>query len=146
MGSAPPERAGAASGISETGAELGGALGIAVLGSIGVALYRGEISTSLPAGIPDAAVAAAIDTLGGAVAVAESLPAAQGAALLEVARAAFVQGMVTAALISAVLAVGVAVFTLIALRGAGAGEGEGADPMVARSAQGEAEVGSEVGA
>ncbi|HSJ49835.1 MAG TPA: MFS transporter, partial [Actinomycetota bacterium] len=40
VGSAPPERAGAASGISETGAELGGALGIAILGSIGVAIYR----------------------------------------------------------------------------------------------------------
>ncbi|MDQ2690235.1 MAG: MFS transporter, partial [Chloroflexota bacterium] len=35
VGSAPPERAGAASGISETGSELGGALGIAILGSIG---------------------------------------------------------------------------------------------------------------
>src|SRR6266540_2956996 len=41
VSSAPPERAGAASGISETGAELGGALGIAILGSIGVAVYRG---------------------------------------------------------------------------------------------------------
>src|SRR6266545_2868732 len=40
VGSAPPERAGAASGISETGAELGGALGIAILGSIGTAVYR----------------------------------------------------------------------------------------------------------
>nr|MBA2254759.1 MFS transporter [Chloroflexota bacterium] len=44
VGSAPPERAGAASGISETGAELGGALGIAILGSIGVALYRGRVT------------------------------------------------------------------------------------------------------
>src|SRR5262245_31669049 len=43
VSSAPPERAGAASGISETGAELGGALGIAVLGSIGVAVYRGHL-------------------------------------------------------------------------------------------------------
>src|SRR4051794_31686265 len=43
VGSAPPEKAGAASGISETAAELGGALGIAVLGSIGVALYRGQL-------------------------------------------------------------------------------------------------------
>ena len=49
VGSAPPERAGAASGISETGAELGGALGIAILGSIGVAIYRGELRRT-PAG------------------------------------------------------------------------------------------------
>jgi MFS transporter, DHA2 family, multidrug resistance protein len=39
VGTAPPERAGAASGVSETGAELGGALGIAILGSIGTAVY-----------------------------------------------------------------------------------------------------------
>ena len=49
VGSAPPERAGAASGISETGAELGGALGIAILGSIGVAIYRRELPDQLPA-------------------------------------------------------------------------------------------------
>jgi DHA2 family multidrug resistance protein-like MFS transporter len=42
VGSAPPERAGAASGISETGAELGGALGLALLGSIGVAIEIGR--------------------------------------------------------------------------------------------------------
>src|SRR6266446_6203011 len=34
VGAAPPERAGAASAISETGSELGGALGIALLGSL----------------------------------------------------------------------------------------------------------------
>ena len=52
VGSAPPERAGAASGISETGAELGGALGISILGSIGIAIYRGGVAEALPAGIP----------------------------------------------------------------------------------------------
>ena len=49
VSSAPPERAGAASGISETGSELGGALGIAILGSIGVAVYRGQLADALPA-------------------------------------------------------------------------------------------------
>ena len=52
VGSAPPERAGAASGISETGAELGGALGIAIMGCIGVAIYRGELADRLPAAVP----------------------------------------------------------------------------------------------
>ncbi|MDQ3811470.1 MAG: MFS transporter, partial [Chloroflexota bacterium] len=49
VAAAPPEKAGAASGISETGAELGGALGIAILGSIGVAVYRGGLGRALPA-------------------------------------------------------------------------------------------------
>ena len=42
IGAAPAERAGAAAAISETGSEMGGALGIAVLGSIGTAIYRGS--------------------------------------------------------------------------------------------------------
>jgi MFS transporter, DHA2 family, multidrug resistance protein len=63
VGTAPPERAGAASGISETGAELGGALGIALLGSIGTAVYRAEVGDALPPGLPDEAAAAARDTL-----------------------------------------------------------------------------------
>ena len=64
VGSAPPEKAGAASGISETGAELGGALGIAILGSIGVAVYRGGLNRALPADMPAEASAAAAETLG----------------------------------------------------------------------------------
>ena len=50
VGCVRPERAGVASGISETGAELGGALGIAVLGSISVAVYRNELADAVPAG------------------------------------------------------------------------------------------------
>src|SRR5256714_4716189 len=52
MTSAPPERAGAASALSETANELGGALGIAILGSIGTAVYRRQVADALPAGLP----------------------------------------------------------------------------------------------
>src|SRR5262245_58565917 len=62
VGSAPPERAGAASGISETGAELGGALGIAILGSLGTAVYRNQLGNHLPAGVPFEAGQTARDT------------------------------------------------------------------------------------
>jgi MFS transporter, DHA2 family, multidrug resistance protein len=116
VGSAPPERAGAASGISETGAELGGALGISILGSIGVAIYRGDVARALPADIPALAADAARDTLGAAVGVAAQLPSEIGATLVAIARQAFVQGMVVAAAISAIVAVGVAVVALVALR------------------------------
>lgn len=70
VGSAPPERAGSASAISETSAELGGALGIAILGSIGTAVYRTELAKAIPAGVPPEAQEAARDTLGGAAAAA----------------------------------------------------------------------------
>jgi len=121
VGSAPPERAGAASGISETAAELGGALGISILGSIGVALYRGEVAQAIPAAVPDPAAAIARDTLGGAVSVAAQLPNQLGAALVEVARDAFIQGMQVAATIGAVVAVAVAIFAVVMLRDVGSG-------------------------
>jgi MFS transporter, DHA2 family, multidrug resistance protein len=116
VSSAPPERAGAASGISETGAELGGALGIAILGSIGVAVYRGQLADTLPAGLPGQAAAIARDTLGGAVGVAARLPGAAGQALQEAAQDAFVQGMQLTVTLSATVAVVVAVMATVLLR------------------------------
>jgi DHA2 family multidrug resistance protein-like MFS transporter len=116
VGAAPAERAGAASAISETGAELGGALGISILGSIGIAIYRGEVGRSMPVDVPAAVADAARDTLGGAIGAASQLPTEIGTALASVARSAFVEGMQVAATISAVVAVGVAILALIALR------------------------------
>ena len=116
VGSAPPERAGAASGLSETSAELGGALGIAVLGSIGAAIYRGQVTAALPAGLPPRAIAAAQETLGGAVVAAELLPGNLAAPLLSTSRAAFVQGLQTTALIGAVGLAAMAIVAAFLLR------------------------------
>jgi hypothetical protein len=85
IGAAPPERAGAAAGISETAFEFGGALGIAVFGSIGAAIYRGAIGLAIPAGTPAEAAHAARETLGGAVQVAGQLPGRLGPALVDAA-------------------------------------------------------------
>jgi DHA2 family multidrug resistance protein-like MFS transporter len=116
VGSAPPEQAGAASGISETGAELGGALGIAVMGSIGVAIYRGQLAERLPDSVPAAVAEAARDTLGSATAVAAQLPDELGAAVLQAAREAFVAGMRLSSALAAVIGVALAVLTLVVLR------------------------------
>src|ERR671918_221710 len=79
VGSAPPERAGAASGISETSAELGGALGIAVLGSIGTAIYRADMAPGIPEGVPAAAAAiAAVVAVGVAILAASMLRGIRG--------------------------------------------------------------------
>jgi DHA2 family multidrug resistance protein-like MFS transporter len=115
VSSAPPERAGAASGISETGAELGGALGIAILGSIGVAVYRGELADTLPVGLSSQAVTIARDTLGGAVGVAAQFPGELGTALLVAAREAFTQGMQLTVMLSAAVAVVIAVVATVLL-------------------------------
>ena len=116
VGTAPAERAGAASAISETGAEFGGALGIAVLGSIGTAVYRIGVVDAVPAEVPSAAADAARDTLGGALAVAERLPGETSAALVNAARDAFTQGLHLTALVGAVLALGIAVLVAVRLR------------------------------
>jgi DHA2 family multidrug resistance protein-like MFS transporter len=116
IGSAPPERAGAAAGISETAAEFGGALGIAIFGSIGVAIYRGAIGSALPAGVPPEAAEIARDTLGGAIEVAGQLPGQLGPALIDAAREAFTQGLHLAAAISAVGSIGLAILVLTLLR------------------------------
>jgi DHA2 family multidrug resistance protein-like MFS transporter len=128
VGSAPPERAGAASGIAETGSELGGALGIAVLGSIGVAVYRGEVADSIPTGLPAEAALAARDTLGAAVAVAEQLPDRLGTALVDAARTAFVDGMHLTTAIATVLAVALAAIAFAMLRDVGTGTDDDAEP------------------
>jgi MFS transporter, DHA2 family, multidrug resistance protein len=120
VGVAPPERAGAAAALSETGGEFGGALGIAVLGSIGAAAYRAQVADTLPAGVPPGAAETARDTLGGAVVAAGQLPAELGTALLEAARQAFTQGFQLTSAVSAALAIGLAVLAA-ALLGRGPG-------------------------
>jgi DHA2 family multidrug resistance protein-like MFS transporter len=115
VGAAPPEQAGAASGISETAAELGGALGIAILGSVGVAIYRSELADRLPAAVPAEVVETARDTLGSAAAAAAQLPGDLGTALLAAAREAFVVGMQVSSAIAAGIGLALAVLVLAVL-------------------------------
>jgi DHA2 family multidrug resistance protein-like MFS transporter len=109
VGSAPAEQAGAATGISETSGELGGALGIALLGSLGTVVYRAAVGRSLPAGVPPEAVGTARDTLGGAVAVSAELPPQIGSALIEAARVSFVDGIHVVAAVTTVVALAAAI-------------------------------------
>ncbi|GAA3816405.1 MFS transporter [Streptomyces chiangmaiensis] len=109
MGAAPVERAGTASSLMETGAEFGGALGMAVLGSIGTAVYRH--------GIPASAPSPAHETLGGALAVAQGIPGRAGAELLTVARESFTNGMQAAAITGAALLLGAAALAAASLPG-----------------------------
>jgi DHA2 family multidrug resistance protein-like MFS transporter len=108
VGSAPPEKAGSAAGLAQTGNECGYALGIAVLGSIGVLAYRAAIGDSVPAG--------ARDSLTGALQVAEDLPEATAAAVSAAAQHAFTTALHTVAAVSAATILAVAVVVLVRLR------------------------------
>jgi MFS transporter, DHA2 family, multidrug resistance protein len=116
LSAAPPASAGAASALSETSSEFGGALGIAVMGSIVTAIYRDEVASTLPPGIPAEAAEVARRTIGGAVAVAEELPVALGTELLGSARDAFAHAFGTTATISAAIAIAVALLAIAMLR------------------------------
>ncbi len=108
LGAAPVEKAGSASSLMETGTEFGGAVGMALLGSIGNAVYHAQMPSSAPA--------EAQETLGGAVTVAQHLPQQAGSALLSTAREAFTSGMHAAAIAAMVLLVGAAAVASVALR------------------------------
>jgi DHA2 family multidrug resistance protein-like MFS transporter len=103
VSTAPPEKAGAASAISEMGSELGGALGIAVLGSVGTFIYRHRLAKSIPSGVPPEMADASKETLSAAVTNAEQLSPPLNDQLIAGASRAFVAGMQMSALICAAL-------------------------------------------
>ncbi|MFK0257757.1 MFS transporter [Streptomyces sp. NPDC090445] len=107
LGAAPAEKAGSAASLLETGTEFGGALGMALLGSIGTAVYRADLAGADPA---------ARETLGGAVATAQRLGGPAGERVLALAREAFVHGMAYAALGGAALLLVTAVLAAALLR------------------------------
>jgi MFS transporter, DHA2 family, multidrug resistance protein len=116
VGSAPPEQAGAAAAISETSSELGGALGIAIFGSIGTAVYRIQMADAVPPGVSHEVAEAARGTLGGALAVAQRLPEQLGAQLLGTARQAFTQALEVTTAISAAVTIAAAVMAIMSSR------------------------------
>lgn len=129
MGSAPPEKAGAAASIMQTGNELGLGLGVAVLGTLATAVYRGNVDDSLGSFPPEAAEAAR-ESIDRAVAAAADLPAEQGAALLAAAREAFTSGLHAVGIVSAITFTGLAVLAAVALGHArnSHGGGDAAEP------------------
>ena len=116
VASAPSDRAGSAAAMSETSAELGGALGIAILGSVGTAIYRDVMIEAVPTGIGNEAADAIRSTLGGAVNALHDLPAAISSDILPLARAAFTDGLQVISIICTILMVLSAIGTLFALR------------------------------
>jgi MFS transporter, DHA2 family, multidrug resistance protein len=104
LAAVPADRAGSASAVSETAYEIGAVLGTAVLGSVLSAAYRSAVE--VPSSVGPVYAAAARETLGGAAGIADRLTGGVADELLASARAAFVGGVGTTALVGgAVLAV-----------------------------------------
>lgn len=114
IGSAPQEKAGSAAALNETSGQLGFALGIAVLGSIGTAVYRATLA--LPAGLPAQAATAAGDSLASAEEAARALPGRTAEALLDPARAAFTTELHLVVAVAGALLLATAVLVTALLR------------------------------
>jgi DHA2 family multidrug resistance protein-like MFS transporter len=145
VGSAPPERAGSAASLSETSNLFGSSLGLALLGSVGAAVYRGQMADAdLGAYSPELADSAR-ETIGGATVGGEP-------GLIALARDAFTSGLNIVAAIGAVVLVALILALMVMFRGdsadgadaagpadeAGSGEQPSADPVVAGAAPGAA--------
>lgn len=113
LAAAPPEKAGAASAVSETAYELGAVLGTTILGGIITAFYR--TSLVVPAGVPEALADRAKETLAGAFSVAEQLPGALGQALQQAASEAFGTGVMVTSLIGGFLVICAATIAALTL-------------------------------
>ncbi|MCQ4296459.1 MFS transporter [Pseudomonas stutzeri] len=111
---APPDRAGMAASIEEVSYELGGALGIAILGSVMSAVYTAAFVA--PAAM--AAPALARDSLDGALIAAEALPEAIAAPLISLAQGAFDNAFVAVMIIVVSLLGATSVGIALCTRGA----------------------------
>ncbi|MFB9628093.1 MFS transporter [Nonomuraea helvata] len=113
LATAPRERAGAAAAVSETAFELGGALGIAILGTVLNTAYR----AGLDATATSVATGEARESIAGAMRAAQALPTEKAATLVRTAQVAFIDGLHLTSLVTSGLLVVVALVALVGLRG-----------------------------
>ncbi|HTN81426.1 MAG TPA: DHA2 family efflux MFS transporter permease subunit [Acidimicrobiales bacterium] len=112
MGSLPKEKAGVGSAVNDTTREIGGALGVAVIGSVLASVYSSHLTDAASGRLPQPALDTATSSVGAALAVAQRIgPAAEP--LVSAARQAFVDGMVIGSRLTAVVAV---IGALVALK------------------------------
>jgi EmrB/QacA subfamily drug resistance transporter len=116
LASVPREKAGVGSAVNDTTREVGGTLGVAVLGSIMASVYGGRIldalsGTSLPAGLR----AAAGDSLAAALQIAGGVGGAAGRGIALAAQDAFVQAFQIGSVVTGAVALVGAVIALLFL-------------------------------
>ena len=104
MGSLPRHRAGVGSALNDTAREVGGALGVAVVGSIVSSIYRSRLTDTLPRTVPAPIASAAHDSIGSALQAGNVL-GADRLQFVTAAREAFVAAMSRASIVTAAVAV-----------------------------------------
>ena len=118
MGSFPESQLGVGGGVNDTALELGGALGIAILGSVLATTYKDTISPVLAGHLPASVLNTATDSIGGALTVArqvaQAVPGGAAQALVSAADSAFAHAVAHTSLVGGViLAAGTVLVALI---------------------------------
>jgi hypothetical protein len=105
MGSLPREKAGVGSAMNDTTRQVGGAIGVAVFGSILSSTFARHLDNKLTGRVPDRFVGQARDSVGAALGVARHTPGAAryAPAIVAAAHESFVVGLHTAAVLGAVV-------------------------------------------
>ncbi len=106
MGALPPDQFGVGSAVNDTTREVGGAMGIAILGSLFATAYSDRLRPQLPPNVPEDVARIVTDSLAGAMAVAEQVGGAIGQALVVAAQDAFVAAMALTTVVGSVIAFG----------------------------------------
>ncbi|MEC3995672.1 MFS transporter [Actinacidiphila sp. DG2A-62] len=127
LASAPRDRTGSAAAISETSMELGGALGIAILGSVLTAVYRGAVS--LPRGLTGAQASVARESVAGGVDTAGRVGGPLGRRIADASREAYLHSFHVTTLIAAAVMLAGAAVALWTLRNVPAELPGDADPV-----------------
>ncbi len=114
MGAVPKDNAGVGSAVNDATRQVGGALGVAILGSLLTTSYSSSMEDAT-ASLPAPVASAAGDSVGAAVQIAARLGGPDGAALISSARSAFIDGMSTSLLVAAGFALAGAIFAAVFL-------------------------------
>ena len=123
MGSLPTSDAGVGSATSDTSMQIGGALGVAVLGTILSLRYQSLLTPLLAhQPVPEAVERVILGSLGGALAVADRIPGPSGEALAAAARRGFVSGMDLGFIVAAGVVAVAGMIVLLALPNRGTPE------------------------
>jgi hypothetical protein len=113
MGVLPEDKAGVGSAVNDTTRELGGTLGVAVVGSVFASVYGAALVDSLRSlGLPAALLDAAGESMAAALTTAQSLPGDVGARVVVAAQEAFIDGLATGSLVAAGVAAAGAIVAL----------------------------------
>ncbi|HKY66031.1 MAG TPA: MFS transporter, partial [Acidimicrobiales bacterium] len=111
MGSLPRAKAGVGSAVNDTTRQVGGAVGVALIGSLLASVYRDDVRDGLSGSVPESTVTAASSTVQAGVATARDVGGEAGARILTVTHDAFLSGyhlgVLVAATITLVAAIGV---------------------------------------